>query len=474
MKSSSFNKTNSAMHSKLSGVNCDGRTMISVIDYEVEGGTVAEAEKLVESVEADVLDGEVRSVRVSGLEPPDFNATHTQWPENGLDITLARDGITVAWECRVDVRGLACWAEQAMQQRNAESEALGAFADRHGDRISLGTQVAAVTCDYLRKNADGILTPTIANFAIYDALALVRREGRRLVRAAWAPDYGNLIGDARASNAPQPTGIDSLDSVMGGGWHKGLSYVTGEGASGKTALAVTSALFAARHCSGSACVAYIMLDGTAGDIATRMASLSHALISIADGKAPEGCSIDQVWAWTDDELRNATQALDRVAGDNIVLLDGENDFDSLMGRLDAMVRQGMRPRLVVVDYLQLLRVGGSVVGYDGELTSAVAERLRSWARRNECAVVALSTLTKEAQNRRNGVVTLADLSGGSSLAYSAEAILHLRNPHDGSGMVEVTDLKGRHAGNQSQDQRRRVLALDATHGLFTDVSDIDA
>src|SRR5262249_15149849 len=77
-------------------------------------------------------------------------------------------------------------------------------------------------------------------------------------------------------------------------------------------------------------------------------------------------------------------------------------------------------KLVVVDYLQLLG-GRGLRRY--EQVSDVSRRLKQAARRNGCALLALSQLNREVENREGKDPKLSDLRDSGQLEQDADLVL---------------------------------------------------
>lgn len=152
-------------------------------------------------------------------------------------------------------------------------------------------------------------------------------------------------------DTPIPTPFLRLNDMLGGGlWPGTLNVLIASPAAGKTQLAVQSARFAAeRGCN----TCYVSLEVEREQIALRM--MSH-VTGVPWGKMYTGRASGQ-------DLKNSARCVDNhmdrlpiwiVEGN----LDGMNEkgIKSLIDRLDAM--PGNNPRLLCVDYLQVLANSG--------------------------------------------------------------------------------------------------------------------
>jgi len=300
-----------------------------------------------------------------------------------------------------------------------------------------------------------------------------------------------LLAEAMEDAKPTSTGIPQLDSLLGGGLHKGLTVVAGNPSSGKTALAVQLALYHANQQDGN--VTYDMADmGGRRSALLRMISCSAAVAGV------EGCRLSQAGMWDEREQHEGLRAYDIVTKGRVRLAETRDVGDLLIDPHDTkecelLLREirvtESRPGMsnseredtimdlyheldeltqpagfVVLDFAQSMTFDGRPLAFDAEAASLAARELRTWAHDNEAVVLLLSAYSKSAAeaHARGAVPQMSDVLGSAELAYSAEHVLALDNPHDGSGRVTVRDLKHRHG-----DGRPCALHLDADHGLFS-------
>lgn len=329
-------------------------------------------------------------------------------------------------------------------------------------------------------------TPAAVDDAAAKFVNAVMVAVRDMRRAQFEPDMYALVSYAAEAARPTPTGIDSLDAILGGGLVPGIYVVAGDPGAGKTALVTQTLLFAAHSCNADERAVYVMLDqGGAPEIAKRLVSLSyaiHAAAGDAECLSADRCKLSTAAEWDDYERGFCPAYADKFTNGRAILLSlMDGSYHNMVSKLDSIVKRGeVSLRLVVVDYYQLLRdVGGSVyddntgetVGSSAEFASAVMRDLRTWATTNRVPVVLCGQFTKESIMRHaKGVEpVMTDLLGAVDVAYQSEAVVMLANGHDGTGIVTISDAKHRHAGNDAQADRTARLRLDGEHGFFTEV-----
>lgn len=332
---------------------------------------------------------------------------------------------------------------------------------------------------HLQANASKFFTPGDAEVCVGAFLDAVKAEVAEIMRAEYAPDMVGLVLGAVHAARPTPTGIDALDSVLGGGLVPGVYVIAGDPGAGKTALAVQLLMYAAHVCGEGERVAYAMLDqGGASEIAKRLVSLAWAIDAEQKGEQATKGMLSDAARWSDVEASLGAAACEEITGNRMVLIDlMDGSTMRLTAHLERLINAGhVSMRLLVVDYYQLLSDAGDpesegvTVATDPAFASATISRLRTWATRNGVPILLVGQFTKEAIERHSKGVApkMTDLLGSVDVPYQAEAVLTLTNAHDGSGVVEIADTKHRHAGNESQEGRRARLVLDGEHGYFSE------
>jgi RecA/RadA recombinase len=383
---------------------------------------------------------------------PDYVVTYDASELDGLDAKAV-------WSCRVDLGALLDWAhpwEDATitaaeriyhEHRTADTRWVLPHIEADAARFLRGC--VADECAMTPKDADKLMGYFL------DALRDEAEEGEDTDQMA------ALLSEAMEDAKPTSTGLPQLDAVLGGGLHHGLAVVAGNPSSGKTALAVQAALFAANKRGGK--VVYCMADqGGKKSALLRMISCAAAIVGV------QGCELGRAGAWDAREVYQGRQAFDRVTKGRIELTD-QPDVSELISWLDFLSRTKGHVGFCVVDFAQAASWDGRALAFDTEAASLAVRELRAWAHSHNAVILLLSAFTKSASENhaRGAAPSMTDVLGSSELSYSAEHVLALASPNDGSGTVTVRDLKHRHAGNAAQADRACTLHLDAEHGLFS-------
>ena len=210
------------------------------------------------------------------------------------------------------------------------------------------------------------------------------------------------------------SGIPALDHLLGGFYPGELILLGGRPSMGKTGVALSIALNAARAGHG-VCIASLEMNPEAMAIralseATAQNSRSVKYADIRRGEM------------TEDEVRALTRFAQDVAQLPITFLPRQ--FSDL-GALFAGAKQVQRAmagqlRLLIVDYAQLLR---SQAGSRYEQITEISIALKALSGQLNVPVIALSQLSRKVEERDDKRPIMADLRESGQLEQDADAIL---------------------------------------------------
>lgn len=216
--------------------------------------------------------------------------------------------------------------------------------------------------------------------------------------------------------------IGVLDDLWGALEPKSLTILAARPGAGKTGVASNYALGAAINGHG---VSFISLEMSRQQLMGRM--IAHASFDNADRR------IDYT-SIQNRALRPPQREYARALGQQIKnlpmrVVDGSNLG---IGRLERIIRKqkrafaaaGQKLELVVIDYLQLLRVEGARRS-PYETISEISMRLKGLAKSNEVAVLALAQLSRSVEQRPDKRPILSDLRDSGQIEQDADAVLFL-------------------------------------------------
>ena len=254
-----------------------------------------------------------------------------------------------------------------------------------------------------------------------------------------------------------PSGFPGLDD-MTGGFHPGeLVIVAGRPSMGKTSFSLNVARELA-----------IVQGRSVGVFSLEMPKLAlvRRLLS-AESKVPfYRLRVGQL---SGPEANQLTQAAGRLKTASI-LIDDTSDLNTLefRARAQRMVEQHGSV-LLIVDYLQLMRVRGSGTHSRERQVAEVSRTLKCAAKDLDVAVVGLSQLSRAPERRKNPRPVLADLRESGAIEQDADLVLFpyrrkAKGDGDASTRAELIIRKQRNGplGATQVMFRREIMSFEPT------------
>lgn len=225
------------------------------------------------------------------------------------------------------------------------------------------------------------------------------------------------------------SGLDELDLLTTGFQRGEMAVFAARPSVGKTALAAALALHAARSGHG---VLFCSLEQPRCQIADRI------LLATADAN-PHDYRAGKTRGHDVGRLSDAAASLRGLP----VWIDDAPA--QTVARVASQARRLVRSsgvRLVVVDYLQLVRPEDARPPRH-EQVALVSRRLKALAREAGVAVLALAQLNREVEGRPDGAPRLSDLRDSGSIEADADLVVLLHKPADLPGALALTVAKQR-------------------------------
>ena len=223
-----------------------------------------------------------------------------------------------------------------------------------------------------------------------------------------------------------PSGFKELDGLTLGWQATDLTVIAARPSMGKTALALDVAKAAAREGNR---VFFASLEMSAEQITMRLFSSECGISgrALRLGRFPEG------------DWNHIVAACGRVA-DLEIIIDDTGAISEL--ELVRRVRR-IKPDLLVVDYLQLMRGAQKAERKDLEIASITAT-LKVLAKELNIPVILLSQLNRLAEKRQNPRPRLSDLRDSGAIEQDADLVLGIyRDLDKAPGVAELICLKHR-------------------------------
>jgi replicative DNA helicase len=223
--------------------------------------------------------------------------------------------------------------------------------------------------------------------------------------------------DAREHGAGTPTGLASLDRMIGGLYPGDLLYIAGRPSMGKTAIAVS---MARRIATRGRTVIFSSLEMQSEDLSIRMASeaLRERGHTIAYRDVRQG-RVDDYQAET--FMRTSLD----IEGLPIEIIESHvRRLPHLQSEIRRLVRRartrGEDVGAIFIDYLGLIELN---VVNDNSRVSQISAALKGMAGEHKVPVVVLAQLNRQVENRDDKRPRLADLRDSGSIEQDADAVI---------------------------------------------------
>ena len=217
------------------------------------------------------------------------------------------------------------------------------------------------------------------------------------------------------------TGFSDLDRLTAGLQNSDLIVIAGRPGMGKTALAVNIAEHAVMRAADDAPVLIFSMEQPAEQLVMRLlSSLGH----IDQNRLRTGNLNEDDWPRLEsaiNQLKTKPLYIDDAAG----LTAG-----AVRVRARRVARTtGGRLKLVIVDYMQLMRTEGRVENRALEMAE-ISRTLKAVARELRCPLIALSQLNRNPMNRENKRPRLSDLRESGAIEQDADVVLFIHRDTD--------------------------------------------
>ena len=213
-----------------------------------------------------------------------------------------------------------------------------------------------------------------------------------------------------------PTGLTDLDEKLGGLHKSDLVIIAGRPSMGKTALATNIAYYAAKNLHDrkeKSSVAFFSLEMSSEQLSTRILSEQARIQSndIRRGKA------------TEDELNRYIETSRNIYDIPLYIDETPAISISALSNRARRLKRLFGLKLIVVDYIQLMRTSSK--RYDGRVQeiSEITQGLKALAKELGVPVLALSQLSRAVEQRDDKLPQLSDLRESGSIEQDADVVL---------------------------------------------------
>ena len=213
-----------------------------------------------------------------------------------------------------------------------------------------------------------------------------------------------------------PTGLTDLDEKLGGLHRSDLVIIAGRPSMGKTALATNIAYHAAKNMQENnekGSVAFFSLEMSSEQLSSRILSEQARISSseIRRGKASE-------------ETLNRYIETSRNIYDLPLYIDETPAIAiSTLSNRARRIKRLFGLKLIVVDYIQLMRTNNNRMDGRVQEISEITQGLKALAKELNVPVVALSQLSRAVEQRDDKIPQLSDLRESGSIEQDADVVV---------------------------------------------------
>ena len=213
-----------------------------------------------------------------------------------------------------------------------------------------------------------------------------------------------------------PTGLTDLDEKLGGLHRSDLVIIAGRPSMGKTALATNIAYHAAKNMQENnekGSVAFFSLEMSSEQLSTRILSEQARISSheIRTGKA------------TEETLNRYIEASRNIYDLPLYIDETPAIAISTLSNRARRIKRLFGLKLIVVDYIQLMRTNSNRMDGRVQEISEITQGLKALAKELNVPVVALSQLSRAVEQRDDKIPQLSDLRESGSIEQDADVVL---------------------------------------------------
>jgi replicative DNA helicase len=213
-----------------------------------------------------------------------------------------------------------------------------------------------------------------------------------------------------------PTGLTDLDEKLGGLHKSDLIIIAGRPSMGKTALATNIAYYAAKQMqetNNKESVAFFSLEMSSEQLSTRILSEQARISSheIRTGKA------------TEENLNRYIETSRNIYDLPLYIDETPAIAISTLSNRARRIKRLFGLKLIVVDYIQLMRTNSNRMDNRVQEISEITQGLKALAKELNVPVVALSQLSRAVEQRDDKKPQLSDLRESGSIEQDADVVL---------------------------------------------------
>ena len=212
-------------------------------------------------------------------------------------------------------------------------------------------------------------------------------------------------------------GFPKLDSMLGGLRPGSLNILAARPSMGKSALAIN---MAANVAANQNPVAIFSLEMSKSEIASRlMSSFMNKPVS----------EIIYSHKMSEADQKQIDRAL-KLLAEYPIFIDDNSDTNpiTMKSKLQQLFAGPNAPKLVVIDYLQLMTMPGNGGKSRNEEVTAISRSLKLLAKEFDIPIIALSQLSRGAAQRDDHTPQLSDLRDSGAIEQDADTVMFIDRP----------------------------------------------
>ena len=239
-------------------------------------------------------------------------------------------------------------------------------------------------------------------------------------------DYTEYVGKEKISGVT--TGSRGLDYVTGG-WKEGLAVIGARPSMGKTIVGLD---FAKQSAKSGVPTLYVSLEMNSKDLFQRLISSECPEFSYTDlmNYRMSREDIDKIQNSKAKELKDLP----------LYIYDSDNrDVNYIVNLITTQARRN-KVRMVVIDYLQLMKDSLIKDQSDFAQVSSISNKIQKLTRKLNIPIIALSQLSRNVEGRADKRPMLSDIRSSGNIEQDASIVIGLHRPSYYTEDTEYSEL----------------------------------
>ena len=250
-------------------------------------------------------------------------------------------------------------------------------------------------------------------------------------------------------------GFPKLDLMMGGLGPGTLHILAARPGMGKTALAVNMAVNVAANQNP---VVIFSLEMTMEEIGKRIMSsaMTKPVSEIINSRKI-----------TDGDWQQLDQAMVKLRDYPIYFGDSADiNPGTMKAKIEKLISSGVRPKLIFVDYLQLIEIKGMGNRSRNDEVAKISRNLKLLAKELRIPIIALSQLSRDNAKRTDHTPQISDLRDSGAIEQDADTVMFVDRPdyYKSNGEAQTDESSGGASGGNPEAMPAFIYLAKNRHG----------